>query len=739
MRDCASYDTTGTVVSGCAKVNFIYGPNGSGKSTISNYLRSSNEHMYDNSEIRWSPGEHAELIVYNRRFRDANFGASDIPGVFTLGEAAIEEIKAVEELKSILQRQIEERDKRKETKTKEESKKSELTSAFRETVWEARDKDHLSPLRQAFTGYLSSKDKFMREVLRRFDKGVEVPSDFDSLKSRALTLFGDRPEKVERFYFTIEDIRSSLMLIETDEIWNTVIIGNEDAPVGKLIQLLGNADWVNSGRKYIKIGEVCPFCQKTAITEELKTQLDEFFSGEYENQCKIITEYCSSQLNLRERLKNIFDGLKLQESSIIASRLDIAAFDAASMAILQALDANLAVIKTKLDEPSRKVELVQTEILFQAIVEIVNTANAAIDKHNATVDHFCDEYSRLVEDIWTYFISENHGLITQYKRDFTNKERAIAGIGNIIDKASADIDTLREKIIDAEKNITSTQPTVDEINRTLAAYGFTNFKIMSSPHHENSYQIQRLDGSLASDTLSEGEETFISFLYFMQLAKGATSAEHVAGKKILVIDDPICSLDSTVLYIVSAMVKELITQVRDGKSDVEQIFILTHNVFFHKEASFINGRSSENGDTHYWIIRKDEEHAVIKSYGMHNPISTSYELLWKELKDNESTSSVVIQNIMRRIIENYFGMVGNKKDEYIENSFETPEDQMICRSLLYWINDGSHCIPDDLYIDSYTPSISKYKDVFHRIFIETGNEAHYNMMMGIPKETSTRQ
>ena len=76
-------------------------------------------------------------------------------------------------------------------------------------------------------------------------------------------------------------------------------------------------------------------------------------------------------------------------------------------------------------------------------------------------------------------------------------------------------------------------------------------------------------------------------------------------------------------------------------------------------------------------------------------------------------------------------MVGNKKDDYIESSFETPEDQMICRSLLYWINDGSHCIPDDLYIDSYTPSIAKYKDVFHRIFINTDNEAHYDMMMGI--------
>ena len=67
-----------------------------------------------------------------------------------------------------------------------------------------------------------------------------------------------------------------------------------------------------------------------------------------------------------------------------------------------------------------------------------------------------------------------------------------------------------------------------------------------------------MDGSLVSNTLSEGEETFISFLYFMQLAFGSQDKEKVSNKKILVIDDPICSLDSNILYIVSAMIKDLI-------------------------------------------------------------------------------------------------------------------------------------------------------------------------------------
>ena len=202
----------------------------------------------------------------------------------------------------------------------------------------------------------------------------------------------------------------------------------------------------------------------------------------------------------------------------------------------------------------------------------------------------------------------------------------------------------------------------------------------------------------------------------------------VSNRKILVLDDPICSLDSTVLYIVSSLVKNLIKDIRKGTSDVEQIFILTHNVFFHKETAFIDRRTEECNDIHYWTINKDNNISTIKAHKRTNPIKTSYELLWEELKSN--TNVITTQNIMRRILENYFRILGKTANDTIVNSFSTIEEQMICRSLLSWINDGSHTIPDDLYIDSYTDSIDRYKQIFKKIFTNMGHEAHYKMMMG---------
>ena len=153
-------------------------------------------------------------------------------------------------------------------------------------------------------------------------------------------------------------------------------------------------------------------------------------------------------------------------------------------------------------------------------------------------------------------------------------------------------------------------------------------------------------------------------------------------------------------------------------------------MYFHKESSFVSSRSNGTKDTNFWIIRKDNNISTIHPYGMKNPVKTSYEMMWNEIKENQNISEVTIQNTMRRILENYFNILGADKDSSIINSFKTNEEKIICRSLLSWINDGSHIISDDLYIDSYTDSVERYKKIFKEIFANTGNIAHYNMMMG---------
>lgn len=86
---------------------------------------------------------------------------------------------------------------------------------------------------------------------------------------------------------------------------------------------------------------------------------------------------------------------------------------------------------------------------------------------------------------------------------------------------------------------------------------------------------------------------------------------------------------------------------------------------------------------------------------------------------------------MRWIIENNFKILGNYGDDDLISKFTSKEEQEICRSLICWINDGSHSIADDLYIESPVDTIDKYLKVFEDIFVLTKHEGHYNMMMGL--------
>jgi wobble nucleotide-excising tRNase len=105
-------------------------------------------------------------------------------------------------------------------------------------------------------------------------------------------------------------------------------------------------------------------------------------------------------------------------------------------------------------------------------------------------------------------------------------------------------------------------------------------------------------------------------------------------------------------------------------------------------------------------------------------------MLWDEIKSDER-SSPALQNIMRRILEQYFNTMGGVKNQNIYDKF-SGEDLTICHALYSWINKGSHCLDDTCDYSLDAEEASKYKRVFKQIFINTDQEGHYNLMMERP-------
>lgn len=724
IKDVATFKDE--YISDLRKTNFIYGSNGSGKTTISNVIKSVGE--YTNCELSWNGGISLNTLVYNKSFKDKNFGAAQIPGVFTLGAATKEEIEAIEDKKKELEELKNKRIQNNKAIERQQKELELLNSQFKDSCWNNIKLKYETSFKGAFIGYLNSKTSFSTKVITELNSNNQQLYTLDDFADRVNTLFGKTPENIE--FISIPDIEF-LVDIEKNTIWEKKILGKADIEIAPLIQRLNLNDWVNQGRQYIiDDSDICPFCQKRTIDKKFKEQIEEYFNEAFINDTNLVkalsTKYTSELQTFLNELLFLIDKEKLNKNT----KFNIQSAEALYKSLNILFSTNREILTAKEKEPSRSLRLESIKDLVDSIVKLVKRTNDEIEKHNQLVINFQTAKNTLIADIWKFILNENADIINTFVKKEKGLTKGIEKLQKEHEDLLAAYRVLNNEIKEDNKKVTSVQSSVDEINRVLAAYGFTNFTIV--PVENNSYQIQRANGELVRDTLSEGEITFITFLYFMQLVRGGATPETANDDRVVVIDDPISSLDSTILFVVSSLIKEEIKGIKQGIGNIKQIIILTHNIYFHKEVSFIDGRTKNNNDTYYWIVRKNNNESKIQCYNKYNPIRGSYELLWDELKNKEQKLSIVtIQNTMRRIYETYFKILGKYSDDDVLDKFDNVQEKEICRSLLCWINDGSHCVPDDFYIVQGDDITERYYDVFQKIFKVMGHKEHYNMMMEI--------
>lgn len=725
IKNTATFDDKGIEVPEFKKVNFFYGANGSGKTTISNFIYEPNNARFQDCQLKWKNDIELKSLVYNKEFRDRNFGNGTIAGVFTLGQATKEEAELIEEKRKELKDLKEKGIQQKEVLDKQTKKRDDLEDDFREEVWTTIYKKHEENFKEAFKGVMQKKP-FLTKLLDEFENNNSDLKTIGELKERAETILGETPIKIPEIP-TIDFFRISE--IEQEDIWSKKIIGKSDVEIAKLIQRLNINDWVNEGKKHLQEDKTCPFCQEKTITQDFRNQLEGYFDETFISDTKKAKNLNDDYIRIFENIINELQQIESTEKLNKKTKLDLDKFSSLLKTLNSQFVANKELLNSKLKEPSRSIELTSTKEQLEEIEKLIRTANITIKKHNDIVDNYATERNKLVNEIWKFIIEDNRTRIEYFVKHKNGLQKGIDNLAKKVTELRDEYKKLDKKIKELTKNVTSIQPSVDEINQTLKSFGFQNFEIVPSQIGTNQYQIQRADGELAESTLSEGEVTFITFLYFLQLVKGSTNETEITDERILVIDDPISSLDSNVLFVISSLLKEITKGIRNNQGNIKQLILLTHNVYFHKEVSFINGRTKECNETNFWILRKIDNVSYLQDFELVNPIQNSYELLWRELKNKDNNSGITIQNTMRRIIENYFKILGKYGDDDLIDKFDNPQEKEICRSLICWINEGSHTIPDDLFVELQDNTIENYFKVFKSVFKETGHLEHYNMMM----------
>ncbi len=734
LKKVATFDENGASFKDLNSINFIYGANGSGKTTTSSFLKNLAENgiedKFASSKIVWYNNESLKIEVYNKQFKEEQFRNSQVKGIFTLGKKTNENLEKIESKKESINKENEKKIKNKESLKKITQEKEKEEKDFTDSCWEKLYKKFEEDFKETLEGF-KRKEKFKEKILKEFENDKYNQSEIvglEKLKEKIEIVFGENQTELALLECDLTDFDS----IENHSIWEQKIVGSGGVAIADLIKKLSNEDWVAQGREYVKDNSICPFCQKETITEEFKKQLESYFDTSYQKSTDIIKKMKEDYTNKTAEALERFDKIVKTEQNNLQTKLDTENLKRLIETLRSKINGNRQKMLDKSKEMSRSFKLDSTKNEIGAIKDLIAKANEQITNHNETIKDIEKQKKSCKEQTWKFLINEFKSDIQEYNKKYCGLEKGINNLEKEISENQEKVKKLENEIRELEKNMVSIKPIVDEINAFLKGYGFTNFSLAYT-EDEKSYRIQREDGQLVGETLSEGEVTFITFLYYYHLTKGSLEENDISKNKVLVIDDPISSLDSNILFIVSVLVKDLMKETMEEKTNIKQVIILTHNTYFYKEITSKYDLKYCKGKYSFWIIRKDNNVSKIEKFE-ENPVKNSYELLWQEVKQakENNVSLVSLQNVMRRIIEYYFRILGDfKHNDNLSECFENIEEERVCNSFILWFNDGSHGISDDLFVQSQDTGIETYLKVFEKIFEITGHEAHYKMMMRI--------
>ena len=652
IKDVATFDASEHIMQDLGKLNFIFGSNGSGKTTISRVLEKPKN--YSSCDISWEGNIEIERRVYNSDFVEENFvPETGMRGIFTLGKEESDTKQKIKELEEKLKVLEDEKRKTEIIISGEDGKSGKATelTSFRENyinkIWEETKSFRTGSIRDGLVGYLNSKTKFFEMALDQCKKNKVTLSKYDELERRAYTVFAGNHEILEEIP-TVNFSRIEKM--SDEQILSKKVIGKEDVDIGALIKKLGNSDWVQSGTKYLNDSDgLCPFCQQP-LQENFRDQVEEYFDDTYSADLLAIdtlkNDYQDESDRLEEQINNI---LKRSSDKINNDELKKLA-----TILVEIFKSNYKKLEDKKRTPSIPIKLEDYREIPEKIAELITTANKEIKQHNTMVANLTDEEEKLKKEIWRYVAHALESEIDEYNTEYQKRKKELSNFEQQNNDRTEEIQREKTELSMLQSKLTSVIPMRDEINQQLERFGFSGFRLALG-NDEHSYKIIRENGVAAEKTLSEGERNFVAFLYFYALLKGSKDSTGRVPSQIVVIDDPVSSMDSDVLFIVSTLIRSLVWDMSKDNAKICQLFIATHNLYFHKEVSF--DRRFPKGmkaETRFWLVGKVGGKSSIEPCEK-NPITSTYEALWdtviRATENPVSTELMSLQNTMRRILE----------------------------------------------------------------------------------------
>lgn len=554
------------------RVNLIYGQNGSGKSTLANLMlgcAENDQEAFDSglvldvefdgarTEVKASPGSAfwGRVRVFNNDFvrQNLSFEAEGGPqpqALLTIGKRNVDTETRLAELRKKLDEV--------RPKIAPEKKQAESTDKAVQDRLSAVAKTVVDDLRNSpDTRYRATNTYTKRQVREQLDEdkiilgeaSTDLDADRKTATSEAMASLSPRVRGPISEEETVDEARRLLTV-------NVVV---------KVIENLRGqperSSWVQQGIHLHDGLDKCLFCGQP-LTADRRAELTAHFDESLKKLQEAIDVLVGRLGDSVNASKTYLDALPADASVYGDLKADLqrarAAYQAEHKTYSQTVEKIVAALKEKRNNPFDDVALDPQLTLIAPDVTRVDKIVAA---HKEKITNHDEEARAAARRVELYHLKGFADEYEKLKKDVEEKNKTVKSLAD----EAAD---LERQILELENMDADPVPGADELTSCVAILlGRNELRFSTTPDGKH-YIINRNDAPATN--LSEGEQTAIALLYFLVSVR---EDKNTGDEPVVIIDDPVSSLDSGILFGASAYLwSELVT-----RTYASQVFLMTHD------------------------------------------------------------------------------------------------------------------------------------------------------------------
>lgn len=587
------------------RTNLIYGPNGSGKTSLANMfyglahdwptetertfghvsLEVGYEDKYSRETNNLDDPVFSQVHVFTRDMvKQAHALTVDdatMSAILTLGTERVDRERRITELEKALSDETEQLTDIKNRREQSESMTAHAVSDFQSDIfnalstykgWATKGRYNQTYAKKDLQEYIDRNaaeiDKMLQEQPPTNEKVIHILEGLDetALSEHLKTLTEGEQRQLTPPAFIKNNLIQGI---------NTINVLLDKVPNVTTLDTLDNnpsaSNWVQQGISLHEDSEQCIFCGALLSTSRM-ADIRTHFSREVEELQTSLRQYGRDFEQEIEVGKTLADSIGRLADEFL-NNTELRAFSENYIDQLDTYTTWISDAKQIIDNKLSNVMRASPEHLQTPNIpdptDLINWINTYNDNSSRQA-----ERKEIAETAIRSYYCARHSLAYQNAtRDRDNLHSKEISHENEIKRLQEELSELRNFSGDP-------LPSAQSLNKRVSdLLGRDELHFEVEGDH---YRVTR-NGKPAV-RLSEGEQTAITFVHFIEMIDVYTKN---GGHPIVVIDDPVSSLDERIQYGVASMLRELMTKYNPRQkslktSDVSQLFVLTHNFDFFR-------------------------------------------------------------------------------------------------------------------------------------------------------------